>query len=231
MAGHFLNRSIRLSLLTAGATFHAAQKVSGRGCQKLTAHGASLPPFTAGSHNDMRLPSNLLRQYSISSSPADTSRYVIAVKPEPQSRGGSSALHDQIEAGSALTIGLPRNNFELDGTAQYTMLAGAGIVITPILSMALFLQQAGRSFEIEYFCRSLEHVPFLDIFGGNGSSFRAKLHFGLDASATRNRLAARYLRWPAGSHLYMCGPASFMEAVAAVTFGSWPVESVHSEHF
>jgi vanillate O-demethylase ferredoxin subunit len=39
--------------------------------------GADLPAFTAGSHLDVEVPGGLLRQYSLSNSPAERSRYEI----------------------------------------------------------------------------------------------------------------------------------------------------------
>ena len=41
--------------------------------------GATLPPFTAGAHIDIHLKGGTVRQYSLSNSPSERHRYVIAV--------------------------------------------------------------------------------------------------------------------------------------------------------
>ena len=61
--------------------------------------GAALPPFSAGSHIDLHLGNGLVRSYSLVNCPSETHRYVIGVKKEPDSRGGSRFIHEQIERG------------------------------------------------------------------------------------------------------------------------------------
>jgi len=54
-------------------------------------NGEALPAFTAGAHIDVKVSDGLIRQYSLSNDPIETSRYVIAVLNEPVSRGGSKS--------------------------------------------------------------------------------------------------------------------------------------------
>ena len=61
-----------------------------------------LPMFTAGAHLDIELGNGLARQYSISSDPRDVDRYVVAVLREPESRGGSVYMHDNVSEGDVL---------------------------------------------------------------------------------------------------------------------------------
>jgi ferredoxin-NADP reductase len=53
-----------------------------------------LPPFRPGAHIDLHLPGNMVRTYSLCNDPADSKRYLIAVKRERDGRGGSLRLHD-----------------------------------------------------------------------------------------------------------------------------------------
>src|SRR5260370_25770712 len=50
--------------------------------------GADLPEFSAGAHVSVKVPSGLLRKYSLCNDPAERDRYVIAVKRETNGRGG-----------------------------------------------------------------------------------------------------------------------------------------------
>src|SRR5438128_2317193 len=81
------------------------------------ADGGTLPVFTCGSHIDVHTPGGPVRQYSLSTAPGDPSRYRIAVKREPESRGGSKAMHEALNEGDVLTISAPRNNFALNESA------------------------------------------------------------------------------------------------------------------
>src|ERR1700754_4007926 len=72
-----------------------------------------LPAFSAGSHVDLEIAPGLIRQYSLCNAPDDSSAYEIAVLREPQSRGGSSAVHDALAAGARMRISAPRNLFPL----------------------------------------------------------------------------------------------------------------------
>src|SRR5436190_14187884 len=84
--------------------------------------GSALPAFTAGSHIDVHTPGGPVRQYSLSTAPGSGNAYRIAVKKEPVSRGGSKAMHESLNEGDVITIGLPRNNFKLDETAGKAIL-------------------------------------------------------------------------------------------------------------
>nr|WP_052170779.1 hypothetical protein [Massilia sp. JS1662] len=59
--------------------------------------GEPLPPFSAGSHIDVELRPGLVRQYSLCNDPSERHRYLIAVLRDPQSRGGSRGMHDNIQ--------------------------------------------------------------------------------------------------------------------------------------
>lgn len=70
------------------------------------------------------------------SPPDDSSGYLIAVKREQASRGGSAALHDNVQESTELSISAPRSLFSLSPEASGRLLFAAGIGITPLLSMA-----------------------------------------------------------------------------------------------
>src|SRR5690606_12814496 len=123
--------------------------------------GGALPAFTAGAHIDVHLPGGFIRQYSLLNDCLQTSRYLIGILREPQSRGGSMAVHDQVQAGDLLRISLPRNRFPLVPAGRSLLFAG-GIGITPLLCMARSLSAAGADFELHYSCRARDRAAFLD---------------------------------------------------------------------
>src|SRR6185437_7764649 len=77
------------------------------------AAGDELPAFSAGAHLSVRVPSGLVRKYSLCNDPAERDRYVIAVKREAGGRGGSESLIRDVAAGHDLAVSAPVNNFAL----------------------------------------------------------------------------------------------------------------------
>lgn len=193
--------------------------------------GNSLPRFTAGAHIDVCVPGGAIRQYSLCNDPRDTDSYVIAVKREPASRGGSAALHAVVQEGDQLQISAPRNNFALDTRAEHHVLLGAGIGITPLLSMARHLDAEGASYELHYFARSREMVAFREVLEQPHLNKRVHFHLGLDAAGVQSAIAYRVTERTKGAHLYLCGPRPFMAVVRACAAPAWPTDCVHFEYF
>src|SRR5689334_4190354 len=106
-----------------------------RSFELVAADGGPLQPFEAGAHIDVSLGDGLVRQYSLINTTDADGSYRIAVKLEPNSRGGSARMH-RLAEGHALTVSLPRNNFPLDPGAGHSVLLAGGIGITPLLGMA-----------------------------------------------------------------------------------------------
>jgi cytochrome P450 len=127
-----------------------------------SADGRPLPPFEPGAHVDVPVGGGLLRQYSLAGDPADRGCYRLGVLLDPNSRGGSAAVHAGFAAGQVLEIGRPRNHFPLRLDVAHTLLFAGGIGITPILAMAHALHAAGRSFELHYCGRSAARLAFLE---------------------------------------------------------------------
>lgn len=195
------------------------------------AAGGVLPAFTPGSHIDVHIAEGLVRQYSLCNRPDETASYLIAVKKEPGSRGGSRAMHERLREGSELVISLPRNNFALDTRAGHHLLVAGGIGITPLLSMARHLLRAGASFELQYFSRSIQHTPFHGLLSGPEFRGRVAFHYALEPDAVRAYLRKLLWRRADGAHLYLCGPRPFMDMVEVSAAPTWPPEAVHLEYF
>lgn len=124
--------------------------------------GAPLPPFEAGAHIDVHTPGGPVRPYSLCGDPADRTVWQIAVQREPDSRGGSRAMHERLRAGDRLTVGLPRQAFGLHDDPAPVLLLGGGIGITPLLAMAETLHAQGRRFALHLAVREPRALAFAD---------------------------------------------------------------------
>ncbi|WP_157265776.1 PDR/VanB family oxidoreductase [Azohydromonas aeria] len=194
--------------------------------------GTELPPFSAGSHVVLSLPvgGRVLRNaYSLLGDPGRRDAWRIAVRRQPDSRGGSAWLHDHARAGQRLGLTPPMNLFALVRTARRHLLVAGGIGITPILSQVRELARLGADFEVHYAWRSPAHAAYRDELEAlAGARVR---HF--DASrGERLDFPTLLAEQPLGTHLYVCGPASMVEdALAAGAALGWPATSLHSERF
>ncbi|MFX1676260.1 FAD-binding oxidoreductase [Paraburkholderia sp. A2WS-5] len=132
--------------------------------QDIVAFELSVPdiaslPMEPGAHIDVQTPAGCVRQYSLVNAPGERDRFVIGVKREPVSRGGSRSLHDVLEVGAQILVSPPKAHFRLVGGTPAVLIAG-GIGITPILAMAGALQHAGVPYRLHDFVRSREHMAF-----------------------------------------------------------------------
>ena len=194
--------------------------------------GDWLPEFSAGAHIDVRIGQALTRQYSLCNCPSERHRYVIAVLKEPNSRGGSVAMHDQIAEGDVIQISQPRNHFPLCAKPKHSLLLAGGIGVTPILCMAEQLASIGAPFEMHYCTRSAERTAFVDRIKGSAFGDHVRFHFDDGPSDQRLDLAVLLDKPTEDRHLYVCGPTGFLEAVVSTAKAAgWIESNIHFEYF
>lgn len=194
--------------------------------------GGALPAFKAGAHIDIHIADGLTRQYSLCNDPRERHRYLICVLKDPNSRGGSRAMHEQIQSGQTLSISTPRNLFPLERSANRHLLFGGGIGITPMLTMAYELSHQGADFELHYCFRSSECAAFVGMLAQ--TPFADCIKFHDDSGDQMQKLdASAVLAVPdADTHLYVCGPTGFMNYILdAAQNAGWSQDRVHKEFF
>lgn len=213
----------------------AAKHVEAEGIasfELVSANGAPLPPFTAGSHIDVQVRDGLVRQYSLANDPAETHRYLIGVLREPQSRGGSVAMHDNVSVGDTLHISMPKNHFALEREARHSLLFAGGIGVTPILCMAERLAMLGADFDMHYCARSPTRAAFAERIRGGSFAARVQFHFDDGAPEQRLDIAAALGPVTENTHIYVCGPGGFMDFVlGSAREAGWPQAQLHYEYF
>ncbi|MET9883824.1 PDR/VanB family oxidoreductase [Streptomyces sp. NPDC006430] len=192
------------------------------GVLQLVLESPELPPWTPGAHVDVRLPSGLVRQYSLCGDPADAGRYTVAIRLVEDGRGGSREAHAQLVEGAELELRPPRNRFELVPSASYAFVAG-GIGITPILPMLRAATAAGAHWTLVYGGRSRASMPFLAELAAYGSrvTIVAEDEAGLPDLTTLSETGP-------DTPVYCCGPEPLMAAVRSAVPPGTPV---HLERF
>jgi ferredoxin-NADP reductase len=198
--------------------------------------GAPLADYTAGAHVALQTVSAerglIVRHYSLvggsecEDDPRNT--YRIAVQREDHARG-SAHIHATFQTGTHLHIGPPVNNFPLGRRDPHVLLLAGGIGITPIFSMARSLARRHRAFQVFYAGRNAASMAYHDELARLAGA-RARFHYSDDQG--HPDLASLLGQQPAGTVVYVCGPARMIEAVqvTAAALG-WMPERVRSEMF
>ncbi|MFK5980685.1 MAG: PDR/VanB family oxidoreductase [Rhizobiaceae bacterium] len=189
--------------------------------------GQNLPAYEPGSHVTVETPSKAMRRYSLANDGSAPTDYVIAIKREPASRGGSISMHEQALPGTILNISMPENSFPLMDAPRYLLIAG-GIGITPIYAMAQRLAADGKHFQIIYCTRTAEETAYLEemtnTFGNallvhHDQGNPDKIYDFWDHFAEVRNM-----------HIYCCGPQPLMDEIKAIS-GHWPESHINFEDF
>src|SRR5262245_13772016 len=130
--------------------------------------GTALPGFTAGAHIRVRvqLPdgSSDWRHYSLidpqGGGNAAPGEYCIAVRLESDGRGGSRFMHERLQAGDAVTIEVPKNDFPVGEHEPAAVLIAGGIGVTPLVSMAASRKAQGKAVRMHYAARNRDLMAF-----------------------------------------------------------------------
>ena len=185
-----------------------------------------LPRWEPGAHIDLMLNDGLTRQYSLCGDPNDSNTWRVGVLLDPNSRGGSRYVHDNLNEGATVRVRGPRNHFPLVDAPHYRFIAG-GIGITPILAMLEAVQRAGGDWTLLY-----------------GGRTKASMAFAEDLA---KRYPERVTVWPQDERglldleslfkepedntlVYCCGPEALLSAVEQHST-HWPAGILHIERF
>lgn len=168
-------------------------------------------PFTSlepGAHIDVHLGPNLVRNYSLCAWDHTGSWLSVAVKREPEGRGGSVAMHN-LDIGTQVQLGGPRNHFPLLTGPEPIVLVAGGIGITPLYAMATELRRSGRDFSLHYMVRNRELAAFSEDLNGLHLGTRYRLHCAdIEGIPDFRALVETY---PASTQYYVCGPGPMLD--------------------
>jgi ferredoxin-NADP reductase len=191
--------------------------------------GGELPPFSGGSHVIVvlrRKDRTFRNPYSLLGSQRNRGRYRIAVRRHDDGRGGSLYLHEQVRVGTRLDVSHPVNLFPLARLARKHILVAGGVGITPVTAMIDDLRGERVPWELHYVVRGPGHDHFgRQLLEGGGP---VHLYYGSARLDLERVLAGQ----PLGAHVYTCGPAGMIEAVARTARAAgWTDSHIHHEEF
>ncbi|MEU9059213.1 PDR/VanB family oxidoreductase [Streptomyces sp. NPDC048430] len=187
--------------------------------------GARLPDWTPGSHIDLVLPDQTVRQYSLCGDRWDAYRYRVAVLREPAGRGGSAYVHDRLRPGDRVGVGGPRNHFPMVPAQRYLFIAG-GIGITPLLPMVRQAELVGLGWQLLYGGRSRDSMAFLEEL----AAYRGRVQVEPQDEKGLLDLVSHLGRPRPDTKVYCCGPAPLLRAVQDAC-ADWPEYALRTERF
>src|SRR6476660_4756877 len=187
--------------------------------------GHGLPAWTAGAHVDLVLDKAATRQYSLCGDPDDLSRYRLGILRDPNGRGSSLYVHDELKVGDTVRVRGPRNNFALDPSPSYLFIAG-GIGITPILPMIQVAEKVGADWRLVSVVGVCGKKDFLDELAVHGDRVSV-----CPQDETGLLDLGQLLGVPRPDILiYCCGPEPLLAAVEKAST-HWPPRALHLERF
>lgn len=185
------------------------------------------------------------RSYTIASSPTVRGYVEITVKREEHGVV-SSFLHDNVTAGDTLAISAPAGRFTFTGAeASSIVLIGAGVGITPLMSVIRYLTDIGWPGEIVlvFACRTPKDYVFRDEL-----ERLQQRHDNLSVVTTMTRAKGKSWSGPKGRvtpelitqaipdigtrRIHICGPNAMMDATKEMLAGlGVPAENIKIEAF
>lgn len=193
--------------------------------------GTPLPKWTPGAHLDIECGhTGLSRQYSLCGNLEDRKAWEVAILRDPESRGGSTWIHEHAKTGAGLRVRGPRNHFRMDESHRgRVLLVAGGIGITPIMAMAQRARALGMDYELHFSARSRAALPFYDQLQPLHGS---RLHVHISDEGNRCDFDQLLQTFDDATQVYACGPTRMLDALEqAVSRRGLPDTALHIEHF
>jgi ferredoxin-NADP reductase len=176
--------------------------------------------YEAGQFCTFRIPlgdDELLRCYSMSSSPAVDDELTLTVKRVPGGRV-SNWLLDAVAEGDELALTLPAGVFTLRDRPTPIVAFAGGSGITPVISVVKSaLATTDRQVRLLYANRDADSVIFraaLDALAAeHGNRLQVTHHLDSDAGFVHADLVRAFVGDDLDADFYLCGPAPFMDVI------------------
>jgi len=188
----------------------------------------------------------VMRSYTISSSPSVPYSFSITVKRVPGGRV-SNWLHDNLKENDELAVHGPVGNFNcIDHPAERVLLLSGGVGVTPVMSMARWFFDTNADVDMAFihsartpsdiiFQRELEHMCSR-VSNFNLSVICERIEIGQAWNGYRGYLDRAKLEMVVpdfmSRRIFCCGPTPYMSAIRAILMDSgFDMNFYHEESF
>lgn len=199
--------------------------------------------FQAGQHAELRFEVDgrrLTRRWTISN--AETSP-VLEFNISKIANGRVTPwIHERIEVGDTVELSAAQGDFVLPATNEDVLFIAGGVGITPALAMIRTLARTNfrRAFTLMHYVRSEELAiarAELETLSVREPNFRYELFVTNDGvpGVEQRRISSEHVRRAQprveASHVFLCGPAPFMDAAKAAVESIAPGIDIRQEYF
>jgi len=205
--------------------------------------GGKVMRYQAGQYLSVRLPNipgvehTQIRNYSLSDEPNEE-KYRITVKKEMDGVA-STYLHDKVVVGDVLEVGVPCGDFVLAENNPNLVYLGAGVGITPLLSMMKVSAKQESKNTLVYRAEDGNSHPFRkeieDLLRIGTNCNVHWLYSDLDFKDKASQFTLENLSKlipDLDSKVYICGPPSFIgDSVKFLQQLNFPEENIIYEYF
>lgn len=189
--------------------------------------GGALPTPEPGSHIDLRLGAELVRQYSLVETRDGGSTWRIAVLVDPAGRGGSALISHTLVEHQTVDVSGPRNNFVFENAPAYRFIAG-GIGVTPLVAMCRRAEASGADWTLSYLGRARQTMAYLDDLI---AEFGEKVQPFISGEGNRFNVASAMADMSDDTLLYCCGPEKLLADVERTAQDTNRIERIRVERF
>jgi ferredoxin-NADP reductase len=160
---------------------------------------------------------DLLRCYSMSSSPDTDPELTVTVKRVPGGRVSNWML-DEVAEGDELVLTRPAGVFTLRPHAAPLVAFGAGSGITPVISLVKSaLATTDRAIRLLYANRDRDSIIFATDLDRLATAYPGRLHvdhhLDVDRGFVHSDTVRQFVGDDVGADFYVCGPTPFMDVV------------------
>lgn len=148
------------------------------------------------------------RAYSLIGEQHEAAGYRFAVKRVTNGRASTDLW--TLDAGDALLIGQPRNDFALNLTAPTYLLLAGGIGITPLYGMARRLARLGRPLRMHYAVSCRAEAALAEPLA---EALQDDFQLHVDDEGNRLDIDAAIASLAMDGECYVCGPLAMLEEV------------------
>ena len=184
--------------------------------------GGVLPGYSPGANLQINA-GGKWNSYSLTGLGIAPSEYSVGVLDQS---GGSRWIHGNLAVGSEVEVRGPENAFAPDLSGRRVFLVAGGIGVTPVVALAARVARSGRPWRMLCLARTAGTMPYLPELR---STYGGAVTFH-GSAAGRLDLVGALADLPRGTAVYVCGPGTLADDVAAAVAGQ-PAVDVFTEQF
>jgi vanillate O-demethylase ferredoxin subunit len=191
--------------------------------------GKALPHWSPGAQIDIYIEPDdspsYVSSYSLTGTDCSRHEYRVVIERKGRWEIKGNHLYESAFVGQAIAVKEIRSSFQLKECKKRILLLGAGVGISPLMSMAHALDRQKKFYEFHYITSSLKEALFSEEI--SRLSFGKTIYYSPENSNATPDLAPLIGTHANGDELYISGESPLINAtLRACIRNNWPIDSV-----